>query len=1042
MSSLHPSQDARARHRRLLLGTALLSLTASLGFVLAPVERPEAVYSWPGQAGDATAVAIPLMTERPTELTASGSCADVRGAEPGTVLVSSTPIDDLPGVAPLPGLRIAVGDEAGLVVRTADTEFDEQELPDSCTWQLRSTPSGTTLTIDGEVVEDRVGDLRPSVAGVFSELDDVGDLAVDVTADTVFQTSPSALKRGLGVVAVLALIATLVLVARGDRGRGPSVSPATAPVTGDRASGRRGIRWLADGFVLGVLTLWTVIGPLTVDDGYIAGIVHSRDANGYIGNVHRWFNAPEAPFGWFYEVLNAWSRISASTTWMRVPSSLLGVATWLLLSRGLLPRLGERSGRPWYTAVAALVFLVWWLPTNLGLRPEPWVAAGLAAVLVLVERALRRQRVLPLAVAAAIAGATLAVTPTGAVAFLPLLAAAVPVLKLARRTVGLPVIWLVTAAAAASALLLMFADQSLGAVLRANEIRTVLPGSVPWDSEAQRWAALLTAGDAQGALARRVPVLLTLAAVVGIVWHRLSGAWDDDGTRGLADRLTTTFGLSLVVLLFTPTKWTLHFGALAPLGTALVVLACTAFDRRGGRTGGAEEAAGPAADHAAEVAPRADRVPVGAVTRTTVALTVLLLLGAWAYSGWNQWAFVSDRGIPWRDISPELFDVKFSSVLLAAAGVVATVGAVIVVSARVRAADDVRLPAARWVPTPGVVAAALVAATVLLEVGSFVKASYGQRDTYTLAGDLAATVSGHPCGLAEDLSVETDPLTGLLPPATPDEEPDDGGDAAERDGFVPVEGDRTPVVGQDLTAAGVALPGWAAEGHTSSDGTGPATLVTGWYELPDGFPTGDLPLVVTTSGSRGVGTGLQAEFGRVTDDGVELLGERDLEGPGEGVGPRDARLDPVVVPAGAALVRLVARDGGAATALPLAVAQPRVPSTQPFDQVLPADVPSIVDWPVAFVFPCQRQATQVGGTTDVPGWRIASLDNAGDIVVSQAVGGPYAPARSLVTQVQVPVYLDARPMERPVRLFRWEPRLELDEPRVSVRTREVSALED
>ena len=39
------------------------------------------------------------------------------------------------------------------------------------------------------------------------------------------------------------------------------------------------------------------------------------------------------------------------------------------------------------------------------------------------------------------------------------------------------------------------------------------------------------------------------------------------------------FGLSLVVLLATPTKWTMHFGALVPVGTALIVVAVHLFGR-------------------------------------------------------------------------------------------------------------------------------------------------------------------------------------------------------------------------------------------------------------------------------------------------------------------------------------------------------------------------------------------------------------------------------------------------------------------------------
>ena len=53
------------RLNRAVLGLAALSLVSALAFVLAPVERPNAVYSWPTAPGDPTAAAIPLMTSLP-----------------------------------------------------------------------------------------------------------------------------------------------------------------------------------------------------------------------------------------------------------------------------------------------------------------------------------------------------------------------------------------------------------------------------------------------------------------------------------------------------------------------------------------------------------------------------------------------------------------------------------------------------------------------------------------------------------------------------------------------------------------------------------------------------------------------------------------------------------------------------------------------------------------------------------------------------------------------------------------------------------------
>ena len=184
-----------------------------------------------------------------------------------------------------------------------------------------------------------------------------------------------------------------------------------------------------DAVVTALLAVWWVVGSGTVDDGYIAGIVRSRGDNGFVGNVYRWLNAPEAPFSWFSEPYHWWSLISAATPWMRLPSALLGLLCWFLVSRLLLPRLGRAGrlrGTPW---IAALAFGTWFVPLDLGLRPEPWVAVGTVLAFLAVERAVATRRVLPLAVALTVAGATTALTPGGLMAVAPVLAAAVPLLR-------------------------------------------------------------------------------------------------------------------------------------------------------------------------------------------------------------------------------------------------------------------------------------------------------------------------------------------------------------------------------------------------------------------------------------------------------------------------------------------------------------------------------------------------------------------------------------------------------------------------------------
>jgi arabinosyltransferase A/arabinosyltransferase B/arabinosyltransferase C len=1029
MPSHHPSEGRAGWHRLALLGLAALSVFASVAYVLAPVERAEAVYSWPSSPSDPTAVAIPLMLSRPAELTASVGCADVRDSEPGTVLLSSIPLEDLRGEPPLPGLRVAVGDDGGLQVRSGGTELPELDLPSGdCTVELHSTQNATTLLLEGRVVERRTEDLRPAVAGVFTEAERVGGLAVAVTADTVFQTSPSAVKTSLAVLAVLSLLGALLLVARTTR-RTAAGNAAARPdgdrdVPAARSRPRGVVHRLVDAGVVGTLAVWTVIGPLTVDDGYISGIIRSRAENGYIGNVYRWFNSPEAPFGWFYEVMGAWSQLSGATVWMRIPSSLLGVATWFLVTRGLLPRLGSSAARPGVSVTAGAVFLLWWLPSNLGLRPEPWVAAGLAAVLVLVERGLARGRLLPLLSGLVVAGATLAVTPTGAVAFLPYLAAAVPILRLCRSSaLGLPALAVTAAACAGSALLLMFADQSLAAIGLANEFRAELPGSVPWYTEAGRWHTLLTQ-NADGSVARRMPVLLTLLAVVGIVWQRSSRRLPEDVSGPVAGRLVTTFGLFLLLLLFTPTKWTMHFGVFVPAGTALIVLSVHLFGRRS--TAGA-----------ARLQPTAqNRAPATTLGTHAAAVAAVLLVAALSWSGTNTWAYVSDLDIPWNDIPPQLLGIELWSIFLTGAVIAGLGGAALVVWARSRGDDTVRLPGSRWLPSAGAVTVGIVLLTVALPLTSFAKASWERRDTYTLASDALATVNGRPCGLAEDLVVEQDPLAGLLEPstATDPEDPE-----PRLDGFTEMMDGDTPQ-GPDLEMAGAGLPGWAATGHTSEDGTGPAALTTGWFELPGSFHEDGLPLVVTTTGHRRAGTSVIAEFGTVSDDEVTAIDARGIPDPDDASTARDARLDASAVPADADVVRLVVTDGGAETDQPVAVSVPRVPVTEPFLDVVPPS-PALVDWPVAFLFPCQELSVQANGITDVPRWRIAPAlpNDAGDIVIAEFVGGPYSGARTLVDQVQIPVYQDGRPLDRPVMLYEWAPRVAVTEPDVEVEERTVGA---
>ncbi|MCO1657912.1 arabinosyltransferase domain-containing protein [Pseudonocardia sp. S2-4] len=963
----------------MVLVLGLVAALASVAFPLAPVQQPEVVYAW--SAGDGPA-AIPLMPYQPVELAVDTSCSAVRGAGDGAVL-STVPLTPGPAAEPLQGLRLTgtgpvPGSEparpptgpaagGGLRVSSAGVELGEVALPaGECALSVVSDPTRTAVLVDGEPALTRGGDVRPDVAGAFSDLPE--GVALRLTADTRFQTTISPVKAALAVVAVLALLGMLVAVRAADRAVTPRV----------RLLPRRW--WLprpTDLVVTAVLGVWWVVGAITVDDGYIAGIVRGRGDNGFVGNVYRWLNAPEAPFSWFYDLYHGWSLISPSTAWMRLPSVLLGLLCWALLSRLVLPRLGRFAARRWVPWAAALGLLSWWVPLNVGLRPEPWVAVGALGVFLAVERAVATRKLLALAVGLVVAGATTAVTPGGLMAFVPFLVAAVPVLRVLRARVADLRPWpllVVLVAAPASAVLLMVSDQSLAGMLEATRVRTVIGGGLEWYEEYERYSTLLEPASFQGSIGRRAAVLVTLLAAVGVL-----GALRRRGTgiaAGPAGRLAAGFLVMLAVMALSPTKWTQHFGDVAGYGTAVLVLGAAAWSAR-------------------LVRPRVTALAGGLAAATAVCSLVL--------AGYNLWPFAGDWFTPtFSTLPPQVADVPLATIAAVAGGLLVAV--LLARSAWRRSAPagrDRPDPDAvgRWAPGPVPLVVLVLVGVLALQVGSFARIAAGHRDSYTLASDALATVRGEPCGLQRVLSVETDPAAGLLP---------------TEDGAVPAP--RTLPV----DVGGALVPGTTVAGRMTS----------AWFTLDPQQRDGRLPVVVTTSGTTRPGDGLSLEFR--TGDAVERRGVAidDAE-------PRDHR---ELAPPGADAVRLVVDAPTAGPRTPAVVSLPRVPRLTPMTDLLPAGVPAVLDWPVAFLFPCVRPAALPDGTAELPQWRVGppAADPAAGITYSPGFGGPFAAPRLLVTEQRMATYLAGAPLRDAVQVYRWTPIEQLSTPRPTVTERTVS----
>ncbi len=934
-----PAVPASGPAGRWVLVLGLVAALAALVFPFAPVTQPEVDYRWNAAQG---AAAIPLMPYQPVMLTALVECAAARDADPGHTLLSTVPLTSDPSAEPLPGLRLTAEDGDVLVV-SGGAELGRVPLPAGpCTIAVTSDPRSTEVAIDGSVVLSRRGDVRPAVAGAFSELD--GGVTLALTADTRFQTSITPLKAAIAAVGVLALLGMLVAVRRAD----------ARVVRRVRLLPRRWWRpRLVDVAVVALLGVWWVIGAVTVDDGYIAGIVRSRGENGFVGNVYRWLNAPESPFSWFYDLLYPWSQVSASTIWMRLPSTLLGVLTWVLLSRFCLPRLGpfaRRRAAPW---IAALAFGTWWVPLCLGLRPEPWVAVGLLGCWLAVERAVATRGLLPLLCGLVLAGATTALTPGGLVAFTPFLAALLPVFRLLRARPDLHRLPLLAAliAAPASAVLLMVYDQSLGAMLESTRVRSLIGGGAPWYAEAQRYSELLS-DDFQGSIGRRAAVLVTLLAAAGALWALRRRAHRGIAT-GPGGRLVVVLLLSLAVMTFTPTKWTQHFGDLAGIGAAVLTL-------------GAAACAGP-------VLRARPRAMIAALAATTV-------VGALVLAGLNNWPFVAQWFDPSFSTLPlQVAGIPVATLLLVVGGVV--VAALVVHALWRRAGGGTEPVLPRRLPGPVPIVVVVLVVALALQVLGLARTAIGHRDSYTLAADAVATLRGDPCGLQRTLSVETDPaagvLTALSTPAAPQERPVDVGGS---------------------TVAGIPVTG---------------QVTTAWFTLTAAQRSATLPVVVTTAGTLRAGDVLQMQFG---DAGGSVIANRPITTPEPG--PVDVRQ---IAPAHAETVRLLVEGSTAGAANPALVTLPRAPQLTPMEQLLPRGTRAVLDWPVAFLFPCLVPEPLPLGTAGVPTWRVAppAADPSAGITYSPGFGGPFAAPRLLVSEARMPTYLAGDPTRDAVQLYRW-----------------------
>ncbi|ALG84936.1 arabinosyltransferase domain-containing protein [Gordonia phthalatica] len=1048
--------------------TGLLGILLALAAPLLPVTYTNAEIVWPQAASVDAAptvenVVAPNVSYNPTSMDVSVPCSLASLLpENGGVLLSTVPKNGLN--ARQVGLFITATHDNILVtqrnaVLLAMPRAAAQSSPD-CRIVVHADTTGTRGSVEGIPLDNATFDLpdsnaRPQIIGVYTDLPKtapIEGLSFRSTIDTRFSTSPTALKRTLLILGVLSTIASIIALAVLDARDGRKI----------RRLLPRG--WwrptIVDGFITVVLAAWAMIGGNTADDGYQVTVGRVAPGAGYLDNYYRYFGVPQDPFGWHYQYLAKWMEISTAIPWLRLLPFLFACVAWFLISRIAIPRLGRTVNASTVARwAAALAFLAVWLPFNNGLRVEPAITVGILLTWVLVERAIATGRFMPFALAIVSAAFTLTIHPVGAIAAVALLAALRPMLRrlqYRRRRDGLLPILIPLLASGLLVLYEIFADQPLATIIEGVKAQGVVGPTNKWWTEAMRWYILLNPTP-DGSIARRVGIFVTILSALLVVLvlvrkHNVPGV----ATAALW-RLVGVTGGAVAVLAFVPTKATHQMGVFASLAGPLAA-AATAFvqpsilRRRCNRTFFAAASA-----YALAVAfagrnqwwyvgsygiPWADDTPhiagIGLFWPIFAVAVALTALGLWQYyrdDASEQADETGDTPVPFqRGPARALEKLPMYSLVIVSAVMLAFNFMSFAKAARAQA-DSWSWASSNIDTFRGKPCA--LAEAVLVEPnpndGLLAPANLPGKPTpgvgQALAGSQTAPAGFSPDGVATHLVSDEDKSS-------------DGSDSSSQSAQAVGDAQReapTTTDGTDSSAtsdtsggttssrgvngSSVKLPFGLDQRKvpvlgTYGDKNGTGQLTSSWYQLPKRSP--DRPLVTMSVAGQvesidevaqlRKGQSVRLEAGRVMPDGtvktVASLTPFDSGGAPEW---RNLRFPMSQIPGGATVVRVIVTDTSPSTDSWVAVTPPRASTMVTLNQLVGEEDPVLLDWEVAFAFPCQRPAGVVHGVLETPKWRITP-DAEGERVNSARwmagdYGGPLGITENELRPTEIPAYL-------------------------------------
>ena len=751
-----PQRSPRRLNRVAMLSGVLAFLFFALTPLL-PVKQVQSSFDWP-QNGSLNSVNAPLISLAPESLDMTIPLTVSDSLNPGqTNVLSTLPPDSTEALDR--GLFITAPEEGGLTVSSLNEvifelspeELDSVHKEDGAALKLEATGDGVTVTVPGtEFKGESEDDMRPQLTGIYTELSeeqaqaliDAG-LNAHVEINSRFTSSPSAVKWVAMIAGSISAVIALWSIVRLDLLDGRKLRPLRP-------------EWKTlkplDAVVVGLLLFWHFFGANTSDDGFLLTMARVANDSDYMANYYRWYGVPESPFGApFYNLLSMLSQVSTASAWMRLPTLLSGIAIWFVLSREILPRLGSaiatRRVAYW---TAAFMFLAFWMPYDNGLRPEPIIALGTIVTWASFESAIASRRLTPAALGTVFAAFTLACGPTGLTAVGIFLVCLPRVFRIMRERTAIapPAAYVLPFLGLGFAVMIpVFHDQTLASVLEATAVRSEVGPALEWFNEYVRYSTLFEAA-VDGSMTRRFAMFTLLFCLGLVLWSmsrfgKVEGA-EKDPTR----RLLAIFALSMFFLMFTPTKWTHHFGIYAGLAGAAAALGAVVL---------------------AQIASRSARA-------RTFSLAAVMFLLAISLAGWNAWWYVSSFAVPWWDKTIQFKGIEASTVMLGLCLITVVVG--VFQSLRfsrrreqAEAAGKLRefeaAEAAEGSRFRTIMTAPIAVASILVVTFScltFVKSFVDQAPAYSVGMGNLRSLKGDTCQLSGDVLLETNTNDSFLTP--------------------------------------------------------------------------------------------------------------------------------------------------------------------------------------------------------------------------------------------------------------------------------------